>query len=271
MKPSRARGTRTSCTPATCAERGERVRAAVTDARITRPSRGRAPSKRWLRAPWALLALLVLGACRGKSSGQAQPPVPSAPPLGGAGPSTSTTPSEGTAGLLPAPLPDAASVGLDEATLERRTFRQIVVGGLVHPPKRLTWVLFRSAARVRLHLFCQNGAPPAGHFGISLDGKESEEAMWGVPTRMDYVGKRVNESPLSYRIAAASGPVGDTACEKAPSILLLSCRPEQVSVLHAGAALVVGRKGPDDAVPWHWQPPASERVAATRCDLAERG
>ena len=229
-----------------------------------------------MRERLALLALLALLACRGKTSGQAEPPLPSARPvMSGAVPSTSTSTSitkvEEPAGRLPASPPDAASVGLDEATLERRTFRQIVVGGLVRPPKRLTWVFFRSATRVRLHLLCQNGAPPAGQFGISLNGAESDEARWGVPLRTDYVGKRVSERPLSYRLAAASGPVGETACERVPAVLVLACQPAQVSVLHAGATLVVGSKGPDDAVPWHWQPPASEHIPATRCEVAEEG
>jgi hypothetical protein len=216
-------------------------------------------------APWALLAL---GACHERHSAPAEPPAHSAPPAASL---SAPPPAPVAAPTLTLPPSEPASAGLDEASFERRTFRQTVVGGIVYPPERLTWVFFRSATRVRLQLFCQKGALSGGRFWIGLDGRESDEATWGAPIRTEYAGQRVSEKPLSYRLAAASGPVGETACEKVPSVLLLACSPGRVSVLHAGARLVVGQKGPDDLVPWHWQPGTSESIAATRCELSEEG
>jgi hypothetical protein len=162
-------------------------------------------------------------------------------------------------------------LALDEATLERRTFRHLLVGALVYPPRRLTWVLFRSATRARLQVLCQVGKPTSVR-GLSLTGKENDETLWRAPIRTDYAGTRASGGSLSYRLSAASGPVGETGCETLPSVLLLSCRPEQVSVLAPGAALIPGKKLPDDRMtPARWKPAARERVASLRCDMSVEG
>lgn len=243
------------------------------------------------RARWALTALIALGACRTGSPERApspggsgfSPAAVSLPPTllasaaapdasaSGALPAASAAAADAGVETLPAAEAYAATAGLDEASLERRIFRQVLVGALVYPPKRLTWVLFRGATVARLQLFCQSGER-TGVLGIRLTGKENEETTWGAPVRTDYAGTRVSERPLSYRLAVASGPVGATGCENVPSVLVLSCRPESISALRAGAALIVGRKGPDDEMPpWHWQPRERERIAALRCDFSVEG
>ncbi|HEX8107111.1 MAG TPA: hypothetical protein VF516_05245 [Kofleriaceae bacterium] len=177
------------------------------------------------------------------------------------------------------PPPDGSSGGarararaaFDEATLDRRTFRHVLVGALRYPPKRLTWVLFRGAARARLQVFCQTGTPPSQQ-GLSLNGKENDEALWGAPVLTEYAGARSSENPLSYRLPATAAVAGDSGCEPLPGVVNLVCRNEHVSVLAAGAALIPGKKLPDDRMsPARWDPPARERVAALSCDATADG
>jgi hypothetical protein len=160
---------------------------------------------------------------------------------------------------------------LDEAMLERRTFRQVLVGALRYPPKRLTWVFFRSATRARLQVLCQLGKPPS-QLGISLTGTENEPTSWRPPTLTVYTGARAGEGSLRYRLSAVSGPVGETGCEVLPGALELACRPEQVAVLPAGATLIPGKKMADDRMtPARWQPSTRERLVSLRCDLSVEG
>jgi hypothetical protein len=162
-----------------------------------------------------------------------------------------------------------AGAALEEATLgERATFRQVLVGGLVYPPRRLTWVLFTGGGRARLDRFCQFG-PRTPAVGVSLSGRENDERLWGPPVVARYAG--VKERAASrYRLERVLGAEGE--CEATPARLHLSCRPQTVSVLPAGAALIVGRRSPRDEIPpFRWQPAAGERVPALRCEILEDG
>ncbi|XXY48271.1 hypothetical protein WME91_50555 [Sorangium sp. So ce269] len=163
-----------------------------------------------------------------------------------------------------------AAEALDDATLDRRVFRQVLVGALRYPPTRLTWVLFRSAARARLQVFCQVGKPPT-QLGMSLNGEENDETRWPAPTLTVYTGARASDHPPSYRLSATAGPA-ETGCGVMPGALGLQCRPEQVSVLPAGAALVPGKRTDgDEKTTARWQPSSRTRVEALRCDLALDG
>jgi hypothetical protein len=180
------------------------------------------------------------------------------------------SPTATDAGARLAGESNLAAEALDGATLERRVFRQVLVGALRYPPTRLTWVLFRSATRARLQVFCQVGKPPT-QLGMSLDGKENDEARWPAPTLTIYTGARASESPLSYRLSATAGPT-ETGCGAMPAALGLQCRPEQVSVLLAGAALIPGKTTDgDEKTTARWQPASRSRVEALRCDLAVDG
>ena len=213
--------------------------------------------------------LLTLAACRGASPeaeiSRPASSVPLAVSLALAVPPGSA-PAPASATMVESAT--EASRALEEATLERLVFRQIMVGSLVYPPRRRTWVLHRGVGRARLDLFCQVGVHTPT-IGMSLTGKENEESIWGPPIVTRYAGTREGEDLRSCRVTFASGAAGKTPCEKMPGTLLLSCRPESIGVLQAGAALIVGQRGPPDEIPpWRWQPPALERVASLRCDLS---
>lgn len=233
-----------------------------------------------------LLTLTALGACGSTRSepppsGRGSPPVavPPAPPnpTGDAAldavPDASAPPAPTTAtdaGAGPAAEPNVAAEALDDATLDRRVFRQVLVGALRYPPTRLTWVLFRGAARARLQVFCQVGKPPT-QLGMSLNGDENDETRWPAPTMTVYAGARASADPRSYRLSATAGPT-ETGCGVMPGALVLQCRPEHVSVLSAGAALVPGKRTDgDEKTTARWQPSSRTRVEALGCDLALDG
>ena len=245
--------------------------------------RPRARPQRRVLEGIARLLLVALAGCRSESarssgaSGSSLPAVSSAPAtpanaaelVASAEPTPASAPPTGAKGAEALRAAEA-SAALDEATLERRTFRQILVGDMMYPPKRLTWTLFRGKNRLRLDVLCQAGvnAPEPGR-GISLTGQENDETKWSAPVRTRYAGTRDSEGQISYRLPAESGAVGETGCQRMPRVLLLACHPEQISVLRPGAALIVGRRGRDDeSAPFHWQPAARDPVASLRCDIS---
>jgi hypothetical protein len=204
-----------------------------------------------------LAVLLGLAACSPERAGRTPaPPEPQVSLAANAGPPPVPEPA-------PAPTPAPTVAAPDEAAVEQRTFRQILVGQIVGAPRRFTWILARTPTRTRLRLICQSGTPVPGHPGISLDGEERAEARWSAPIVTDYAGVPAGETgadTATYRLTVTAGPAGETPCSKVPSVLLLVCRPEGVPVLQAGAVLLVTPRPP------HWKPRASERVAALRCD-----
>jgi hypothetical protein len=227
--------------------------------------------------PWTVAIVLALGCCRGTGAAPGDSPAGSS--------ATAASPAlprpVEDAGLSTPPLstPDAGAVGaaaeayaaLDEATFERRVFRQVMVGALVYPPRRLTWVLLRSTSRARLTVLCQVGIH-APLIGMSLTGSENDESLWGPPVLAHYDGVRSGAGPLSYRLEGTRGVGGDPKCEAMPGALLLVCRPETIPVLSAGAALIVGKRGPnEESPPWHWEPPTRESVVSQRCDVTRDG
>ncbi len=156
----------------------------------------------------------------------------------------------------------------EEPETDQRTFRHVLVGALIHPPIRLTWVLHRKPDQARLQVLCQLGVPNA-QLGMSLTGKENDESIWTPVVETSYVGPRTGEI---YALTAAPDATGTAACEKLPEALKLTCKTEQVAVLPAGAALVPGTKRNDDTMsPARWQPATRQRVAALRCDLTTDG
>lgn len=184
-------------------------------------------------------------------------------------------PSEGQdkpAAAPPAPTcsDTAPQASLAEASMERLVFRQLAVGALVYPPRRLTWVLHRGSKTARLDVLCQTGVdtPPTG---MSITGGENDEHIWSAPALTRYTGTASGEGGKTYKLTLV-GPVGNHACESMPAAVELSCRPEMIAVLRAGARLVVERRPPSsDRPPSHWEPPATDRVMATRCDFVREG
>jgi hypothetical protein len=227
--------------------------------------------------PWTVAIVLALGGCRGTGGSPRDSPAGSSATA--ALPALPRQVEDAGPRSPPASAPDAGVVGaaaeayaaLEEAGFERRVFRQVLVGALVYPPRRLTWVLFRSASRVRLTVLCQVGIH-APLIGMSLTGSENDESLWGPPVLGRYDGVRSDAGPLSYRLEGAPGVGGDAKCEATPGALFLACHPETIPVLSAGAALVVGKRGAnEESPPWHWQPPTRESVASLRCDVTRDG
>lgn len=154
--------------------------------------------------------------------------------------------------------------------MERLVFRQIAVGALVYPPRRLSWVLHRGSTTARLDVLCQTGVgtPPTG---LSLTGRESDEHIWSAPALTRYAGTIGGEGRKTYKLARV-GPASSPGCESMPVSVELSCRSEAIAVLRAGARLVVERTPPSSDRPSsHWEPSTTERVTATRCDFVREG
>jgi hypothetical protein len=153
----------------------------------------------------------------------------------------------GATGALETPSADASGAGCgtptgdaDEGSFEQRTFREVLVGALRFPAKRLTWILFRSPGHARLRMLCQNSVhtPP---LGLSLDGKENGESVWSVPSIVEYTG--LAGPGLAYDLSTASQPSGLPGCEPPHVRLQLRCHEGRVEVLAAGEALIARARG----------------------------
>jgi len=154
--------------------------------------------------------------------------------------------------------PEEASVALDESTMERLVFREILAGGYTGNWRR-TWILYRSEKRAQLDVLCQNGVGM-----LPLTGKENDESAWREPVIMRYAGTREGQGTSTYRVALTSGAPGKFECEWMPETFVLSCRPEFVAVRRAGTALILHPTS--EGWSSHWAAPASERVAGLSCE-----
>jgi hypothetical protein len=148
---------------------------------------------------------------------------------------------------------------LDDATLERRAFRQVLVGMTALPPLRLTWLLLRGKERVRLHLFCQSSKEP---LRLGPDRQEERETSWLPATRIAFEGARAaDRTPM--RLATAMD-LGDMwACVQVARTLTMTCRPSLVRTVSAAAAL----RSNDADHTWRWEPSAQESIQALVCLL----
>lgn len=233
---------------------------------MTRPRRAKV-------ARALVLLLFTLAGCgrRGPKSEQATtaslaPSAPAAPAaVSSTAPSPSSTLSDAPVTMgetlkppsvaKPGTPAEEASAALEAAAMERLVFREILAGGYTFNWRR-TWILHRSEKTARLDVICQMGVAY-----LPLGGKEDDEGAWKEPVLMRYAGTR--EGKDTVRLALTSGTPGKFECAWMPETIVLSCRPEPVAVLRAGAALVLDNAS---AGVFHWAPSTAERVTGLRCE-----
>jgi hypothetical protein len=162
------------------------------------------------------------------------------------------------------PRPSAEDAALDDATFERRVFRELDVGYVYYPGSRHTWVLLRSPTRTRLRVLFQYACPPSGTPGLRLDGKENDERSWDPPCVVEYVGGRLGQ-PLR-RPTAGTEP----RCRFMREVVTLDCRPATVKVRAAGTVAIPDDSDSDGGRPPHWRPAKLTRVSALSCRIRER-
>lgn len=165
------------------------------------------------------------------------------------------------------PREEEAARDLDDALLDRRVFRQIIVGALPKRPLRLTWVLLRGRKRAKVHLFCQTGPTSFGRRGwLGLDGHEQIEPTWSPPVRVTFEGAAAANDPGMH--LATTMDLGEMwACVEVARSLVLTCVPGHVSALRAGAVLALG---PEPGT-WAWKPSATDTVDGLSCALTREG
>jgi hypothetical protein len=152
---------------------------------------------------------------------------------------------------------------LDEASFERRVFRQLLVGAPQDPATRLTWVLYRNMKRVRLDVFCQQSkqAPNGGR----LDGIEESADVWLPPTSMTYTGAGGPDS-RTYTLSAESARGKRSSCEMVSPSLTLECRPVSESVRAPGAILMPPAKL-NSGGPALGRPASTRSLPVVRCTI----
>jgi hypothetical protein len=167
------------------------------------------------------------------------------------------------------PTPVSSGDAAEDATRERRVYRDLVTGALPRYTTRLTWILSRGATRARMQLVCQSSTEDG--FPRRLTGAENDEDGWSAPELSDYDGRL--DGALSYLFTRSSPGSAEgsqpTLCGAAPKAFRLQCHTKTVSVLRAGAALIPGTGAKDVDVPIaaRWDPPKLERVEALSCDV----
>jgi hypothetical protein len=106
---------------------------------------------------------------------------------------------------------------------------------------------------------------------MRLDGREQSERSWLPPAEADFEGTTIDGGP-SYQLEVVTNMNASEEYRGMASALRLTCRPDLVRVLHAGAILVLergkARKMEGHEIPWHWEPPATESVSVSRCEVA---
>jgi hypothetical protein len=162
------------------------------------------------------------------------------------------------------PRASAESAALDDATFDRRVFRELDIGYVHYPGARYTWVLLRSRTRTRLRVLSQYACPPRTSPGLRLDGGENDERSWDPPCVVEYVGGRLGQ-PLRR-------PIADTEprCRFLREVITLDCRPAKVKVRPAGAVAIPDDSDSDGGRPPHWRPAKLTEIGALRCRVRER-
>lgn len=164
------------------------------------------------------------------------------------------------------PREEEAARDLDDALLERRVFRQIIVGALPRRPLRLTWMLLRGRERAKLHLLCQTGrasAPSGQRWWLGLDGSEQIESTWSRPVRVTFEGV-AGANGMGMHLATTMDLGEMWACVEVARSVVLTCVPGHVSALRAGAVLALGPQPGS----WAWKPSATETVEGLSCALS---
>lgn len=168
--------------------------------------------------------------------------------------------------IAPALVSADESRRLQDSTLERRVFRHILVGRIVYPSERLTWVFYRGGDRARIEVFCQEGdrSPTKG---IRLDGKEFDETYWLAPSVARYAGTRTGAKAATYELRLEDGPKGEKSrCGSAPPAVTLVCSMAKIDVRPAGAVLIPGSgDNPEAMSPARWKPATQQKVTGLRC------
>lgn len=165
---------------------------------------------------------------------------------------------------------------LDTSTMDRRVFREMLLGGYTFNWRR-TWILYQSDRRARLDVICQMsldyiGPTPATSSGsapkepvpmrpMGITGKEADDGAWKEPSVTHYAGTRDEKG--SYHMTLTSGTPGKNECSWMPDVVDLSCREESIAVLRAGALLILDNAS---AGLFHWAPSTPSRVAGLRCE-----
>ncbi len=207
-------------------------------------------------------------ACACKTSSSPEPIViikTDAPP-----PPTATamvTATEAPAAVAPPPEPEPDLPPFEEPIVERAVFRHVITGMLIYQGRRLTWTFERGKAKARLGLTCQTAlSQKQPQLGMRLNGEEMIEGIWTAGGAAEIRGDVVAESPLHVRFATVRSKLNET-CGKLSSSFELTCKKGQVSVLAAGAKLVVGPKGNREIPPTWWQPAGRDAARGLVCDV----
>jgi len=218
------------------------------------------------RAALAIATLASCGPCSALAQKTTEPAAPTIVRSAGSNAPRSAPPdSQAPAGG------ERTSDGGEAPSRGARSFRHLLVGALMRAPIRLTWTAWTHDAHTRLRLACQEGghAPIAGLgrpglIGVALTGKENEDSYWFPPVVVDY-----QETAATHELTAVSPPRSQRGCSGLPAKLRLTCTPDRVAVLAAGAALIPGGTKPDD--PGHraptWRPSVRKTVDAERCEV----
>jgi hypothetical protein len=166
----------------------------------------------------------------------------------------------------PTSLPTASAPQSDGGAWDRSEFRYVLVGKIVYPSERITMVLERSGARARLEISCQEGQKRPST-GISLDGAELDERYWLPPTIVRYAGSGAGDT-IELTTDGMVPAQGKGSCAGWPGAFELTCSPETVQALAAGAVLIPGKKHDDDSQdPARWKPPVRTPISGRSCQL----
>lgn len=215
----------------------------------------------------ATLVLVTLAAC---GSPPSEPARKTAEPA-----ATTTAPAAGSNALPPSPsgspVPAVAARAIDEPPAAgARSFRHLLVGALMRAPIRLTWTEWTHDGHTRLRVACQEGGHAKltglgrpGLVGVALTGNENDARYWFPPVVVDY-----RQADATHDLVAVSPPPTQGGCSGIPTKLRLTCKPDRVTVLTVGAALIPGGTKPDDPShrPPTWRPSTRKTVDAERCD-----
>lgn len=148
-----------------------------------------------------------------------------------------------------APVPEGAAV---------MVFREVLVGMLPYPSRRVTWTLIRSAGAIRLRMERET---VRGDSFQRVDKATHDPARWGDPVRAEYTQEPAPASGGALDLKLSYGPSGGgERPAELPETLAFGCKSESVRVRPADAAQRPGRARGEEVAAPSWSPASTEAV-----------
>jgi hypothetical protein len=151
-------------------------------------------------------------------------------------------------------------------------FRELLVGRLVNPSHRNTWLVVVDQDKIEIRFETQTSKL----LFLRVDPATEDEASWNDPVVVEYTGTLARKSPIAAKLRRTLGPKRTTSKREtarmwdAPSVpeeIAIDCVAGRALVHPAQAALSEGWTDTDKIMGARWTPDTTQELSVLTCNL----